>query len=340
MADGSYLEGIDADVIGPGLDGASRVAMLLLSLLPAEKDLVGLLLSRFSADELEAISLAASRISIVSPASVTAEISSFLESLVSGPLLLGSEEKSRILEEVAVSRSELLPDLTAGNPDTWQACSALDADKLVMALCREPAALAARWISFLTKEAATQTLTRLEPKRAAEILHCLATFPSTISDQGRLILEDFVAELVQSETRNSGTEADNVIDMITAISPELAEPILGSLSRLDAELVNKIKNSMFLFEDFPLLSPQARSLIIEELDSDTIAKCLVGAPSEIVGSFLDLLGARTRRMIEQELRISEKIDVADQATARQQVTVLAVRFIKQGKIERPQLIPQ
>lgn len=119
------------------------------------------------------------------------------------------------------------------------------------------------------------------------------------------------------------------------MNPPEFKQLIASLAEKEPQLARELQESMFDFEEFPALDIESRRQVVERLSPDVIGQSLAGAEPDLVEAFLSLLGSRTRRLIEQELRSAGKVDTTAVAAARQAVVAIIVQLLKEGSIVRP-----
>ena len=109
--------------------------------------------------------------------------------------------------------------------------------------------------------------------------------------------------------------------------------LLERLAERQPEMVARVSEQLFTFEDLINLEDTAIKTILQVLDRPTLALALHNAPSEIHDRFLENMSASQAEAVEAEIRqlTFEQTQIAE--TARQSVVSLVRNFAAKGLLK-------
>ena len=118
-----------------------------------------------------------------------------------------------------------------------------------------------------------------------------------------------------------------------SLRPEAqAEEVLANIAEAKPEDAAVLRTKRFSFKDIVTLSVKARSVIFDKVSSEQIVLALRGTDAAFRDSVLSTLGARARRLVENELN-SGSASQKDIAAARKAISSLVLDLIGRGEIE-------
>lgn len=316
------------------MTGPEKVAALLLAM---GKPLASRLLKHFNPAELKLITRSAAALGAVSVQSLEALVEELAAQFSRGADLHGTVAEVESLlggvlppDQVAEIMSDVLGN---SNSSTWVRLSALPEKDLAAYIAKEHPQTAALILTRLTSEAAAKTLA-LMPRdlRNALTRRMLALRP--VSDATIRILETKLRDdlLLNSEREMGGRTQARLADILNRLSPEQADDMLTSLAEVKPEQAAVLRSKMFSFADIAKLSVEGRSTLFDKVSNDQMAVALRGSDEALQECVLSVLGARARRLVENELNTGSASQ-KDIEAARKTISGLALDMIGRGEIE-------
>ncbi len=317
------------------LFGAEKVAALLLSL---DKPIAGRLLKRLDSLELRQVTRAASDLGPVNPATVEHLIGEFVEQFSAGADVLGSAGEAESLLAGALApeeAAEILSDVLGNsNKAMWDRLSATPESTLSSYLAKEHPQTFAFVLSKLTSGAAAKILA-LTPRDLRNNLMRRMLSPRLVMDPMMRLLERTLHEdLLLNVARNTGADAHSKLaDIINKLERDQIEDVLSTIAEdrpKDAEI---LRGLLFTFEDIAKLSVKTRTIVFDRIPADRVVLALKGADSAFRELILSSMGARARRMVENELATGGPAQQRDVLKARRAIADTVLEMAERNEIE-------
>ncbi len=116
----------------------------------------------------------------------------------------------------------------------------------------------------------------------------------------------------------------------------LAKPdrleILTALEQSDAELVAKVKEYLYQFEDLLLIEDRSMQKLLAEIDSKSLATALKGAAEEIQDKVRNNLSKRARETLTEEMEFMGSLPAAQIQQAQKAVVEVVQRLDLAGEL--------
>ena len=116
------------------------------------------------------------------------------------------------------------------------------------------------------------------------------------------------------------------------MEPEQAEDVLSSMAEEKPTEVAAVRSKMFSFNDVVTLPQKAKSVLFDRVPTEQITMALRGTEAAFRDAVLSALGARARRLIENELN-SDGGSAKEIASARRSISNTVLQLIALGEIE-------
>ena len=323
----------------PALDlgSAEKVAALLLSLLATDRDVVAKILDKFDPDELALVTKAASRIGALPPVKVTQNILEFLDRLQEGPSIIGNERNSQVLLDTAAQhrREDSGPAgmMSVVQGSVWERCETLPVEILCARIASEPPQIAAFWLAHLKPALSSEIFSRLSVSEVSVLINRLAQIKS-LKPEAVAFLEKYVEEILTSVTAATDKGEEAAVQVVTMMDQDAVVAVMARLDEVNPEVAARLRKNIFNFADISSLPLAARLAIFERVTTDKVIVALEGADGSIVESVLEVLGTRTRRMVEQELARGNRSPKKEIQSTRQEIVAVILQLLRDGSINR------
>ena len=316
------------------MNGPEKVAALLLAM---GKPLASRLLKHFNPAELKLITRSAAALGAVSIQSLEMLVEELAAQFSRGVDLHGTAAEVEHLlggvlppDQVADIMSDVLGN---SNSSTWVRLSTLPEKDLADYLAKEHPQTTALILTRLTSETAAKTLALLpRDLRNGLTRRMLALRP--VSDATIRILETKLRDdLLLNSDRDTGARTQSrLADILNRLAPEQAEDVLASLAEVKPEEAAVLRSKMFTFNDVATLSVQARSILFDKVPSERIVLALRKTDAAFRDAVLSVLGARARRLVENELNTGSAPQ-KDIEAARKVISAMVLDLIGRGEID-------
>ena len=323
------LQGIERPLSGP-----DKVAALLLAM---GKPLASRLLKHFDPTELKIITRSAAALGAVPVTALEGLVEELAQQFSQGADLRGTASAVENLlggvlppDQVAEIMSDVLG---SSNSSTWVRLSGLPEKDLAAYVEKEHPQTAALILARLTPEAAAKTLAILPRQTRHELTRRMLGL-RPVSEATLKILETKLRDdLLSGAPRDAGPNTQGrVADILNRMEAEQAEDTLAHLSESKPDDAAVLRTKMFSFTDVVTLPPKAKSVLFDKLQTEQVVAALRGSDAAFREACLSALGARARRMVENELN-SAGGSAKETTAARRVVTTTVLQLIATGEIE-------
>ncbi len=316
------------------LTGPEKVAALLLAM---GKPLASRLLKHFDPVELKIITRSAAALGAVPITALETLVEELAQQFSRGVDLRGTAAEVESLlggvlppDQVAEIMSDVLG---SSNSSTWVRLSGLPEADLAAYIGKEHPQTAALILARLTPEAAAKTLAILPREvRHALTRRMLALRP--VSEATIKILETKLRDdLLNAPPRDAGSNAQGrVADILNRMEPDQAEDVLAAIEPTKPVDVAAVRSKMFSFNDVVNLPQKSKSVLLDRVTSEQITMALRGTDAIFRGAVLSAMGARARRLIENELS-SDAGSAKEIAAARRVISTTVLQLASMGELE-------
>ncbi|MGR7994638.1 MULTISPECIES: flagellar motor switch protein FliG [unclassified Xanthobacter] len=317
------------------LHGSDKVAALLMTM---GAPVANRILKHFDAEEIKLVTRSIAELKPVSSTQIEGIIEDFANHFVSGANLVGTAaDVERLLtgvlppEQITEIMNELLG---AANHSIWDRISTVSESLLAAYVAKEHPQTAALMLSKVRPACAAKVLSFIPEERRNGILRRMLTFKPIVDATMQVIERTVHEDFMMNFSRNAGADPHaRMADIINKMERDDMETVLTSLAATRPKSAEILKGLLFTFDDIIKLTPRARTALFDQVPNDKLVLALKGTEPEFREIILQSLGARVRRMVEQEMSNSDPAPARDVAEARRTVTDLALDMAGRGEIE-------
>ncbi|MEO1576024.1 MAG: FliG C-terminal domain-containing protein, partial [Pseudomonadota bacterium] len=168
----------------------------------------------------------------------------------------------------------------------------------------------------------------------AEVLYRIARL-SDVQQSALRELEDLVAR--QSD-RASASKTEKIggekvaAAIMNALSGEAEEAVTASFEARDAELLTRIQELMFVFENLMAVDDRGIQSLLREVSSEDLALSLKGADSKMQDKIYRNMSKRAAQMMAEDLEARGPVKLADVEAAQRNILEVARRMADAGDI--------
>lgn len=325
---------------GRRLNGAIKVAVLLLAM---DRSVASKLLKQFDPLELREITRSAAELGSYPINGVDSLVDEFESQFSQGADLIGDAGGAEQLLNSALPPdqvSDIMSDVLGGSrKSVWERLSTVPDAAFATFLEKENAQVGAMILSRVDTSCAASVLGRLEAGSRHEISRRMLTIRSVDNSMVRFLEEILLEDLLTNAEDTSGTKAHSrLAEIINKLEKEQADGILAKIGETRPQSAETLRGMLFQFEDIVRLPNRARLLLFEKVSGDSLVLALRGASGPLQEAVLSSLGARARRMVEQELASDTIPNAKDVGKARRQIADLVLSMNERGEINLSELM--
>lgn len=316
--------------------GARKAALLLLAM---GKPHAAQVLKHFTAEELRLIPRFASDAERVSGGEFESLVEEFGKEFADGMKFLGTTQEVEDLisgvltpEQMAQMKSETVPELKA--EPVWPRLVNVNEQVLASYVALEHPQIATVVLSKMPPEYAAKVLGLLSPGQRRDVMGRMLSL-MRLHDEAADLLERALGEdlLANPERGQASQSRLKVADIINRLEQEQVEDTLSNLAETRPEDAQALRGMLFSFTDLPRLTTAARTLVLDKIPTDRLVVALMGADPTLLELALSSLTARTRRMVEAELKGGQNPTPRDIRSAQRSIADLALAMAGRGEID-------
>jgi flagellar motor switch protein FliG len=238
---------------------------------------------------------------------------------------LGTTRAKEILDKVTEETQQYRPFSIARKADAHQ---------LLNVISNEHPQTIALIMCYMQADKAAQIMAALPLDLQSEVSYRIATM-SNISPMVVKEIEKVLNGKLSSVIRTDSTVVggiDSLVDILNQVDRTTEKNITEGLEREDAELAEKIKESMFVFEDIITLDDVSIQRILREVDAKDLALALKGCSEEVANSIFKNQSKRAAASLKEDMEFLGPVRLMDVEKAQQKIVGILRRLDEAGEI--------
>ncbi len=318
----------------PSMSGPQKALLLLVSIDEAGATKI---LSHLSPEQVQRLRSASDQLPEVNPASILHVHREFIEAVRGGvpTSLKGSAAYLRRIAGKALGEGKVAELWVEEKPALGPMAAMAQLDPATaMALLQDehPQTLAVIFSLFDTS-CAGQFLVRFPLEKQCEIVRRMMRIKSIPEHVIQEIERQFsieVAALADGHHREL-PGSDQAGAILKRLEGEASEMLLEELSNLDGEVADKLRKSMFTFEDLVRLDSRGMQALMKEVTTDQLTLALKSASDDLKEKVFGNVSQRAAAMLRDELEMMGPVRLADVQTAQQAIVDVALQLERDGR---------
>lgn len=238
---------------------------------------------------------------------------------------LGTQRAEEILEKVSEATQQYRPFAIARKADAQQLLNVINYEHpqtIALILC------------YLQPDKAAQVLAELPEETQSEVAIRIATMNNTspmVIKEIEKVLESKLSSVVRTEMTTLGG-VPTLVDILNQVDRTTEKNITEGLEREDAELADKVKSSMFVFEDILNLDDVSIQRILREVDPKELALALKGCSEAVAEAVYRNQSKRAAASLKEDMEFLGPVRLVDVEKAQQQIVSIIRRLDEAGEI--------
>ncbi|WP_294400645.1 flagellar motor switch protein FliG [uncultured Clostridium sp.] len=232
---------------------------------------------------------------------------------------LGTQRANEILDKVSEATSQYRPFSIARKADPRQLLNVITAEQpqtIALILC------------YLQPDKAAQVMAELPEETQSEVAYRIATMNTTspmVIKEIEAVLESKLSSVVRTEMTSLGG-VETLVGILNSVDRTTEKNITESLEREDAELADKVKSSMFVFEDILSLDDVSIQRILREVEASDLALALKGCSDEVANAIYRNQSKRAAASLKEEMEFLGPVRITDVEKAQQKIVAIIRRL--------------
>ncbi|NFG60626.1 MULTISPECIES: flagellar motor switch protein FliG [unclassified Clostridium] len=238
---------------------------------------------------------------------------------------LGAQRANEILEKVSEATSQYRPFAIARKADAHQ---------LLNAITYEHPQTIALILCYLQADKAAQVMAELSEETQAEVAFRIATMSNTspmVIKEIEAVLESKLSSVVKTEMTSLGG-VQTLVDILNQVDRTTEKNITEGLEREDAELADKIKSSMFVFEDIITLDDVSIQRILREVEVSDLSLALKGCSEDVANAIYRNQSKRAAASLKEDMEFLGPVRLMDVEKAQQKIVSIIRRLDESNEI--------
>ena len=319
------------------LTGAQKAAIVFITLGPEASSAI---LKKLPETEIQKITYEIANITSVSPELREGILNEFLQInqardyIIEGGMdyartllskALGTQRANEILAKVSEATQTYRPFALARKADAHQLLNVISSEHpqtIALILC------------YLQPDKAAQVISELPEDIQSEVAFRIATMNNTspmVIREIDKVLENKLSSVVRTEVTTLGG-VETLVDILNQVDRTTERNITESLEREDADLADKVKSSMFVFEDVITLDDVAIQRVLREVEAKELALALKGCSEEVAECIFKNQSKRAAASLKEDMEFLGPVRLMDVEKAQQKIVSIIRRLDDAGEI--------
>lgn len=238
---------------------------------------------------------------------------------------LGSQRALDIIEKVSEITQQYRPFGIARKADAHQ---------LLNVIMHEHPQTIALILCYLQADKAAQILSGLPEELQSDVAKRVATMSNTspiVIEEVEEILQKKLSNVIRSDMAVIGG-VKSLVDILNSVDRGTEKAIIEELDREQPELAEKIRESMFVFEDVITLDNTAIQRILREVDMKDMALALKGSSEEVAAIIYSNMSKRASQTLKEDIEFLGPVRLVDVEKAQQNIVAIVRRLDDAGEI--------
>jgi flagellar motor switch protein FliG len=238
---------------------------------------------------------------------------------------LGPQRAKDILDRVTEATQQYRP---------FSIARKADANQLMNVISSEHPQTIALILCYLQSDKSGQILSALPEDVQSEVAYRIATMNNTspmVVKEIEKVLDSKLSSVVKSEVTVIGG-VDTLVDILNQVDRTTEKNITEGLEREDPELAEKVKESMFVFEDIITLDDVSIQRILREVEAKELALALKGCSDEVSNAIFRNQSKRAAAALKEDMEFLGPVRLMDVEKAQQRIVGIIRRLDEAGEI--------
>ena len=189
-------------------------------------------------------------------------------------------------------------------------------------------------LSVLEHEVAADVLLFLPEENRSEIIQRVASLetvqPSAMAELEAIMKKQFSNSSSAASSSFGGIKA--AAKIMNSTKTALEAQVMGGLEKLAPELMMKIQDNMFTFENLLSVDSKGIQVLMRNVEPDMLMIALKGASEEVRNKFLENMSTRARGMFVDDMNAKGLLRIADVEDAQKTIMRIARKLSDSGDL--------
>ncbi|MFA5527270.1 MAG: flagellar motor switch protein FliG [Peptostreptococcales bacterium] len=209
-----------------------------------------------------------------------------------------------------------------------------DPSQLLKTIVNEHPQTIALILSFLQADKAAQVLSGLSDEVKTDVAYRIATMNKTspkVIKQVEQILDRRLSNVLDGNFESYGG-IRTLVEILNSSNRGTERSILEALEEQNAELAEKIRDGMFVFEDITNLDGVYIQRVLREVDNSDLALALKGASKEVSNLIYANISKRAAETLKEDVDFMGPVKITTVEESQQKIVSIIRRLDESGEI--------
>lgn len=238
---------------------------------------------------------------------------------------LGSQKAQDIIETSSQMALTRKPFMLARRSDPIQ---------LLKTIISEHPQTIALILCFLQPDKAASILSSIPDELQSDVAFRIATMNKTsplVIKRVEKILDEKLSNVVDNNFESYGG-VDTLVGILNSVNRPTEKNIMEQLDTRDHDLAEKIKLSMFVFEDIVTLDNAAIQRVLREIDNNDLVVAMKGASDEVIDAIFTNLSKRAAETLKEDMEFLGPVRLTVVEEAQHKIVGAIRRLEEVGEI--------
>lgn len=238
---------------------------------------------------------------------------------------LGNQRAKEILDQVTEATEQFRPFAIARKADAHQ---------LLNVITNEHPQTIALILCYLQPDKAGQIVSSLPEEVQGDVAFRIANMSNTspmVIKEIEKVLNSKLSSVVKSDLTVIGG-VETIVAILNQVDRTTEKNITEGLERVDPELAEKVKQSMFIFEDIITLDDVSIQRILREVESKDLALALKGCSDEVSAAIFKNQSKRAAASLKEDMEFLGPVRLMDVEKAQMKIVGSIRRLEEAGEI--------
>lgn len=238
---------------------------------------------------------------------------------------LGAQRAREIMDKVSEATQQYRPFSIARKADAHQ---------LLNIITNEHPQTIALVLCYLQPDKAAQILSALPEDVQSEVALRIASMSNTspaVVKEIEKVLDTKLSNIVKSDMTVLGG-VETLVDILNQVDRTTEKNITEGLEKENAELAEKIKESMFVFEDIITLDDVSIQRVLREVETKELALALKGCSEEVANAIYRNQSKRASAALKEDMEFLGPVRLMDVEKAQMKIVAVIRRLDEAGEI--------
>lgn len=238
---------------------------------------------------------------------------------------LGNQRAKEILDQVTEATEQFRPFAIARKADAHQ---------LLNVITNEHPQTIALILCYLQPDKAGQIVSSLPEEVQGDVAFRIANMSNTspmVIKEIEKVLNTKLSSVVKSDLTVIGG-VETIVAILNQVDRTTEKNITEGLERVDPELAEKVKQSMFIFEDIVTLDDVSIQRILREVESKDLALALKGCSDEVSSAIFRNQSKRAAASLKEDMEFLGPVRLMDVEKAQMKIVGTIRRLEDAGEI--------